>query len=284
MYTHGFGQRRAAWMRRLAVSLTVALSVTPFAGLAPAAQAQGTLPSSLPVKSLLLFPASADTGAGDGAADLAAPLDAAIKLRLDLVGNYSLLTYTKFLPPVRRGLIESDSGGLTDADVAGPFDQARGLKIAGLVGTDAFLLTRILNYSQDPTTRRVTLVVSSRAYYSDTGLPVPGLSATVNGVAAPASASDSDADVQQGAVNDAAARITSALNAAAPQTHVAVARTHTSNGRGARTLLALGIFGALLYGIISGSHFGGGGGSSSSGGGSSSGGSTISVPAPPAVP
>ncbi len=287
MYTHGFGQCRAAWMRRLAVSLTLAVSFTPLAGLMPAAQAQGTLPASPPVKSLLLFPASADSGAGDTAAALAAPLDAAIKLRLNLVGSYSVLSYSKFLPAIRRGVIESDSGGLLPADTAAPFDQPRGLRLAGLIGSDAYLLTRIVSYSQDPTTRRVSLVVSSRAYYSDTGAPVPDLSATVNGVAAPTSAADSDADIQQGAVNDAAARVASALNAAAPQRHIFVASRSRrgGGGQGARALLALGVLGALVYGIISGSRFGNNGGS---GGGSSSvntgGGGGIPIPLPPGTP
>ncbi len=283
MFTHGLIARRAAWMRRLAMSLTLAICMTPLAGLTPA-QAQDTLTASTPVKSLLLFPASVDTGAGDGAAILAGPLDAAIKQRLDAVGAYSVLSYSRFLPAVRRGRLESDSGGLLSADVQPPFSQPGAFKVAALVGTDAFLLTRILSYSQDAATRRVTLAVTSRAYYSDTGAPVPGLSATVSGTAVPSAASDTDAYVEQGAVNDAAARIASALNATAPQTRVVTYQTHRKSGKGARTILAVAVLGALVYGIISGSHFGGGGNNGSSSGSVSSGGGVPGIPGIPGVP
>lgn len=281
MFTHGFLQRRAAWMRRLAVSLTLALGFSPFAALLPAAQAQGLTPAP-PVKSILLFPTAAATGAGAGADALTSALDDAIKLRLNLVGKYSVLTYTKFLPSVQRALSESGDGGLTDADVQPPFTHDNGQKIAALVGTDAFLINTITSYKQDPTTRHATVVVASRAFYSQTGQPVPGLGGIYSGEAGPTSANDTDTDIQQGAINDAAARITSSLNAAAPQSAPIVSPvSQRGSSHTVRNVIGGLLLATLLVAIINGSHFGGGGSSSSSTSTSTTTTTTTNGPPPP---
>lgn len=296
MFTLGPLQRRAAWMRRLAVSLTFALGFLPFAGILPAAQAQG-LTSPVTIKSILLFPSSASTDAGTGAADLTSALDDAIKLRLNLVGKYSVLSYTKFLPAVQRGLDESGDGGLTDADLQPPFTHDSAEKIASLVGTDAYMITTITSYKQDPATRHVTLGVATRVFYSQNGNPVPGLGGGFSGEAGPISASDTDANIQQGAINDAAARIASSLDAAAPQSAPIVTRASqrgNSSSETTRDIIGGVLLVALVTAIINGSHFGGSGGGSSSsssssssggsGSGSNSGSSPTGPPAPPSVP
>ena len=278
MFTPHSAPRRSPWARRLAALLTFALAFPPLSGLLPAAQAQTVpIPASMTpggIKSILVFPAAASTAAataaGDASAALTAQLDAAIKLRLTSVNTYTVVTYTKFLPAVQRGLIEADAdNGLTDADVKAPFgaaDLARAKKIAALVGTDAFLLTTIASYDQDATSRRVTLLVNSRLYDSRTGDAVPGMGGTFSGAAAPITASDTDAAIQQGAVNDAAGRIVSSLNAASPRATRVASNSQRGSDHGAQTALIVIIGAALLAAIISGSHFGGGGG----GGGSSS--------------
>ena len=112
MFTPDSAPRRSPWARRLAALLTFALACPPLSGLLPAAQAQTVpVPASMTpggIKSILLFPAAASTAAataaGDATAALTAQLDAAIKLRLNNVGGYTIVTYTKFLPrrPARR--------------------------------------------------------------------------------------------------------------------------------------------------------------------------------------
>jgi hypothetical protein len=286
MFTHGTLQRRASWMRRLAISLTLALGFSPIALLSTAAQAQGMAPSPPPVRSLLLFPASVLSSVTGVPSYIPGRLDDAIKLRLNLVGDYNAISYSKFLPSVQRALTESDSGGLVDADVEPPFDLAGAQKIAPLVGTDAFLMTTIESYTQDPTTRQVTILVNSDVYYSKTGDAVPGLGGTFSGTALPTSNTDSDADIQQGAINNVAARIVSSLNASAPQQAATVVHTsQRGSSKGAETVLAVVLTGLLAYAIINGSHIGGGGSSSSSTSTSTSTGTpTGGVPSPPAAP
>lgn len=293
MFTHGFMKRRAAWMRRLAMSLTFALGLLPVISLAPAANAQGTLPPTAPVRTILLFPASLGSAATNAPADLTTRLDDAIKLRLALVGNYSVTSYTRFLPSVQRALSESADGGLTDADVQPPFtNPGNAQRIAALVGTDSFMLATISSYSQDATTRHVSITVNAHVFYSQSGNLVQGLGIGVNGEAGPASASDSDLDIQQGAINDAAAKIASTLNnAAGPPKVVVATSSQRGSGRGAEYVLGAVLIGALVYAILSGSHFGGGSNNSSSGlagssggsGGTTSSGGGSGPPAPPTV-
>ena len=164
----------------------------------------------------------------------------------------------------------------------GAADLARAQKIAALVGTDAFLLTTISSYDQDATSRRVTLLVNSRLYDSRTGAALPGMGGTFSGAAAPIAASDTDAVIQQAAVNDAAGRIVSSLNAGSPRATLVAANSQRGSGHGAQTALIV-IIGAALWPPSSPaptSAAGGGGGSSSSS--SSSSGSTSS--GPPGVP
>ena len=157
--------------------------------------------------------------------------------------------------------------GLTDTDVKTPFggaDLGRAQKVAAVVGTDAFLVTTIASYDQDATSRRVTLLVNSHLYDSQTG--ATGLGGTFSGAAAPTSTADTDAAIQQAAINDVAGRIVSALNGGSQRVAMVADTSQRGSSHGAQTALLVLLGGLLAYAIISGSHFGGGGG----GGGSSS--------------
>ncbi|MBV9848833.1 MAG: hypothetical protein JO250_04015 [Armatimonadetes bacterium] len=289
MCTPASSLRRAPWARWLAALLTLALACPPLGLLLPtAAQAQAApAPASTTpggVKSILLFPAATASAAGDTAASLTPRLDDAIKLRLNTVGVYTVTGFTKFLPAVQRALNEADAtSGLTDADIRTPFgpaDVTRARKVATIIGTDAFLLTSVQSYSQDATSRRVTLLVNSRLYDSQTGAPLPGLGGVFSGTGAPTAASDTDEAIQQAAINDAAARIASSLNGASPHAQRVVAPTsQRGSNHDAQTALLVVLGGALLYAILNGSHFGGGGG-----GGSNSSSSSSTSSGPPSPP
>ena len=279
MFTPHSSLRRAPWARRLAALLTLALVCPPLSTLLPAAQAQDIpVPATITpagIKSILLFPSAAASGVAGLPPSLTAQLDDAIKLRVNTVGNYTATSFSKFNPSVQRSLNEADAtSGLTDADIKAPFgavDEARAQRVAVVIGTDSFLLTTVRSYDQDATSRRVTLLVNSTVYDTQTGQPVRSLGGTFSGSAAPTSASDTDANIQQGAVNDVAGKIASTLNAAVPHNQTIVAAdSQRGSSHGAQKALLVVLGGALLYAILSGSHFGGGGGSSSGGGGSSS--------------
>jgi len=291
---------RATMPRRFAaLALSCALLCPPALCLLPSASAQSEASASSavrlpsvpmqtgPIHSILMFPFANAIPATSSAAGFSpeitgARVEDAIKMRLNVIGRYKANSFSPSLPQIQRALLESGVVGLTDSDLAPPYNDAqKGTKIAAQVGTDGFLLGTIENITSDPTTRNVTLTVSASLYNSTSGATVKVLAATGHGISY--NVADSPDNLLQSAINDAAGHVVSALNAdAVKQTEtfapVDTVRGHRSNG--GSILLAFLL--ATGLGFALSSHH-----SSSS---SSSGGTTTppvtgspGVPAPPVL-
>lgn len=282
--------------RSLAFLLAGSLLCPPCAGLLPAALAQEvpasqpaapappsgmsvgstiripTVPvPSGPIRTILLFPFSNAIAANGSSAGFSpeitgARVEDAIKMRLNVIGRYKANSFSPALPQIQRALQESGFDGLTETDVTPPYDNSqKAAKIAAQVGTDGFLIGTIETIKVNPTTRNVDLAVSASLYNSMTGSPVKVLAVTGHGVSY--NASDSPDNLLQIAINDAAGRIVSALNAdnvkqAESLPPVDYVRGHKSNSGSILLgiLLATGIGFAISSSHHSNNNNGGGGG------------------------
>lgn len=296
--------RRPLAKRAVAWGLTLALICLPMGGLLTAAQAQSpnipannptvngpALPPPLPVSepayganSILLFPFTDNTN-NPAAAGLAGQVADALKLRISLVGSYTVLNYSKFLAPIQRAV---DDGVLQPTDLAGPFDPQKAGKLAAQIQTNDYLTGAIESYTADAAARRVTIEVSANLRNTRTGNSLRTLAFTGTGIAF--SNADTMDVVTQRAVNIVASKLASAIypGRAAPMVVPASERGHSKAGQ---VLLVSLLTGALLYAILHNSSNNGssnnstttggaGGGGTGSGGGSNPGG----PPAPPGVP
>lgn len=283
MLTHGTGTLPK---RSLALALAAAMLCPP-GGLLVAAQAQQApsaaqaaptppagssirIPMSPvtagPIHSILLFPfvnaiPASGAAAGFNADQVGARVEDAVKMRLNVIGRYKANSFSPSLPQIQRALQEARVEGLSENDLAPPYDDSqKAQKIADQVGTDGYLLGTIEALRADATSRNVTLTVSATLYNSGTGTAARVLAFTGKGVSY--NASDAPDALLQSAINDVSGQLVSALNGSQPTEHLAPVDFqrghHNKNGS-----ILLGILLAAAVGIaIGSSHHGGGGGGS----------------------
>ena len=169
-----------------------------------------------PIQTILMFPftnrTSDASNSGFDAAIVGARVEDAIKVRLDETGRYKGDSFLPTLPQIQRAVQDSGLDGLTDADVAPPYDTSeKGRRLAEQIATDGYLLGTIESISVNQQTRTVSVVVSATLYSTTTGRAVKALAATGRGISF--AANDDPALLLQSAVNDAAGHVVAALNA-----------------------------------------------------------------------
>lgn len=269
--------RRPRAARPLALALALSL-LLPSVALLPAAPAaaQGngsataadlaairipTVPvSDGPVHTILMFPfankieanAPAD---GFDADTVGARMENAVKLRLNEIGRYKADSFVPTLPQIQRAVEDSGVNGLTEADVAPPYDSSqRGRKLADEIATDGYLLGTIEGIKTDEKTRTVSLTVTATLYSTQTGRAVKALAYTGRGVSF--STTDDPAALLQSAINDASGHIVAALNANLPQ--VAVKRDVRVRHKDGIGEVALGLLlaAAIAIGVTASHHTG----------------------------
>ena len=230
-----------------------------------------------PIHTILMFPfvndipASAPANGFDGDI-VGAQVEDAIKMRLNVIGRYKADSFSPTLPQMQRAVQESGVVGITETDVAPPYDTAlKGRKLADQIATDGFLIGKVESIDTNPQTRTVSVTIIATLYNTETGRAVKALAATGHGISY--NAADNPASLLQSAVNDAAGHMVSALNAdvagrfaAAPDVR---SRHHSQAGA---VVLGLLVAAAIAIGITSSHH------SSHSGGG---GGGGTTIPPPP---
>ena len=224
------------------------------------------------LKSVLIFPASNDSGAPADTANIASLLDAAIKVRLDSVGRYKTTFYSPHLAAIDRALSDRV---LSDEDLTGPFDDpAKAGHIAQQVDTEGFLTTTVEHFDSDPVAKTSTVEVSADLYDTASGNALKVFTVTGRGTAM-GNGDMSDA-VNQQAINDAAGQIVRSLNVQAPVHPVVVTASQVGSAKhnsGQTALLAI-LGGAILYALL---HHGSDGGVPAAG----TGGGTNPAPPPP---
>ena len=287
------GSRRTLAKRSLAWGMALTMICPPAAGLMPPAQAQtaAIVPQSAAavdvsaIHTILLFPFSnaipASTGTGGLSADtLGGRLEDAVKFRLNVIGRYKADSFSPALPQVQRALQEARIQGLTQADIAPPYDASpKGQKISALVGTDGYLLGSIDALSADPTSRTVTLTASAILYDTATGSSVKVIAHSGKGVSY--NAGDNPDGLLQSAINDVAGQIVSALNSSAPrEAPMTGSFSRGSRSNGGSILLGILLATAVGFAISSSNHHSGGGSSNTSSGGGTTGGGTGMPPVP----
>lgn len=217
---------------RRPIALALALSLAIPALLPAVAGAQGTAPTTAsdlsairmpvvpvsegPIRTILMFPfankASDAAEAGFDADIIGARVQNAIKVRLNTIGRYKANSFAPNLPQIQRAVQDSGVAGLSESDVAPPYDTAaKGRKLADQLATDGFLIGDIDSVSVNPQTRTVSVLVDATLYSTLTGRAVKVLGATGRGVSF--SATDDPALLLQSAINDAAGHVVAALNA-----------------------------------------------------------------------
>lgn len=217
---------------RRSVALALALSLLTPALLPAAAGAQGAAPTTSadlsaihipvvpvsegPIQTILMFPfankASDAAGAGFDADIVGARVQNAIKIRLNTIGRYKANSFAPNLPQIQRAVQDSGIAGLTENDVAPPYDTTvKGRRLAEQLATDGYIIGDIDSISVNPQTRTVSVVIDATLYSTITGQAVKVLAATGRGVSF--NAADNPSVLLQRAVNDAAGRVVAALNA-----------------------------------------------------------------------
>ncbi len=259
---------RRGHSRTLALVLAASLLLPP-ALLPTAALAQGAAPTTGadlaaipipvvpategPIRTILMFPFANKTSdasnSGFDANIVGARVEDAIKVRLNETGRYKGDSFLPTLPQIQRAVQDSGLDGLTETDVAPPYDSAaKGRRLAEQIATDGYLLGTIESISVNEQTRTVSVVVSATLYSTATGRAVKALAATGRGISY--AASDDPALLLQSAVNAAAGHVVSALNADRSQGRPMVVRdvrpTHHNNKAGE---IALGILVAAAVAI-----------------------------------
>lgn len=206
-----------------------------------------------PIRTILMFPFANKTSdassSGFDADIVGARVEDAIKVRLNETGRYKGDSFLPTLPQIQRAVQDSGLDGLTETDVAPPYDTAqKGRRLAEQIATDGYLLGTIESISVNEQTRTVSVVVSATLYSTTTGRAVKALAATGRGISY--AASDDPALLLQSAVNAAAGHVVSALNADRSQGRPIVVQDvrpkHHSNKAGE---IALGILVAAAVAI-----------------------------------
>jgi len=270
-----FGQRRPRAGRPLALALALSL-LLPTIALLPAApaSAQGngsataadlaavripTVPvSDGPIHTILMFPFAnkidANASANGFDADtVGARVENAVKLRLNEIGRYKADSFTPTLPQIQRAVEDSGVNGLTEADVAPPYDSSqRGRKLADEIATDGYLLGTIEGIKTDEQSRTVSLTVTATLYSTQTGRAVKAFAYTGHGISY--NTIDDPAALLQSAINDVAGHVVSALNANLAQVPVKRdVRVRHKNGVG-QVALGLLLAAAIAIGITASHH------------------------------
>ncbi len=267
-------QRRPRAGRPLALALALSL-LLPTAALLPAAPAaaQGngsataadlaairipTVPvSDGPIHTILMFPFTskidANAAGGFDADTVGARVENAVKMRLNEIGRYKADSFIPTLPQIQRAVEDSGVNGLTEADVAPPYDSSqRGRKLADEIATDGYLLGTIESIQTDEKTRTVSLTVTATLYSTQTGRAVKALAYTGHGVSF--STTDDPAALLQSAINDVSGHVVSALNANLPQVAVKRdVRVRHKNGVG-EVALGLLLAAAIAIGVTASHH------------------------------
>ena len=261
--------------RTVALALAATLLLPPML-LPAAALAQGAAPTTGadlsairipvvpategPIRTILMFPFANKTSdaanSGFDADIVGARVEDAIKVRLNETGRYKGDSFLPALPQIQRAVQDSGLDGLTETDVAPPYDTAtKGQRLAQQIATDGYLLGTVESIGVNPQTRTVSVVVSATLYSTTTGRAVKALAATGRGISF--AANDDPAMLLQSAVNDAAGHVVSALNADRTQGRPIVVQdvrpTHHNNKVGE---IALGILvaAAVAIGITTTHH------------------------------
>jgi len=254
--------------RRRPIALALALSLLTPALLPAAALAQGAAPVTMsdlsairmpvvpvsegPIQTILMFPfankATDAAGAGFDADIVGARVENAIKTRLNTIGRYKANSFAPNLPQIQRAVQDSGVAGLTETDVAPPYDTAaKGLKLADQLATDGFLIGDVDSISVNPQTRTVSVVVDATLYSTQTGRAIKVLGATGRGVSF--NAVDDPAMLLQSAINDAAGHVVAALNADRSQGRQVVVQDVHPKHRSNAGAIALGILVAAAVAI-----------------------------------
>ena len=254
--------------RRRPIALALALSLLTPALLPAAVLAQGAAPVTMsdlsairmpvvpvsegPIQTILMFPfankATDAAGAGFDADIVGARVENAIKTRLNTIGRYKANSFAPNLPQIQRAVQDSGVAGLTETDVAPPYDTAaKGLKLADQLATDGFLIGDVDSISVNPQTRTVSVVVDATLYSTQTGRAIKVLGATGRGVSF--NAVDDPAMLLQSAINDAAGHVVAALNADRSQGRQVVVQDVHPKHRSNAGAIALGILVAAAVAI-----------------------------------
>ena len=243
-----------AWAQTAAPTTATDLAAIPIPTAPPAVG---------PIHTILMFPFTSALSASGGSVDgaiVGAQVEDAIKMRLNVIGRYKADSFSPRLPQIQRAVSEAGVAGITETDIAPPYDTSqKGRKLADEIATDGYLLGTVEALQTDPQTREVSLTVTATLYNTETGRAVKALAYTGHGVSY--SASDDPSALLQSAVNDAAGKVASALNAdtaqglpaaSAPDVVARAAARHHS-GIGA---VALGILvaAAIAIGVTASHH------------------------------
>jgi hypothetical protein len=299
---HAFGrsssQGRGRASRPLALALALSMLVPSAATLLlpSAALAQGAAPSTAadlaairiptvpaeegPIHTILMFPFTSKVDAAsangfDGEL-VGARVEDAIKMRLNVIGRYKADSFSPTLPQIQRAVTDSGLAGITETDVAPPYDSAsQGRKLADEIATDGYLLGTIEAIQTNPQTRTVSLTITATLYSTETGRAVKALAYTGRGISY--STSDDPASLLQSAINDVSGHVVSALNADVAQAPIKrdVKTAHHST----LGTVALGILlaAAIAIGITASHHTGHHGGSNTTTT------TTTMIPPPPVI-
>lgn len=266
---------RRGQSRTLALALAASLLLPPM--LLPAtALAQGAAPTTGadlasvripvvpategPIRTILMFPFANKTSdasnSGFDADIVGARVEEAIKVRLNETGRYKGDSFLPALPQIQRAVQDSGLDGLTEADVAPPYDSAsKGRRLAEQIATDGYLLGTIESISVNQQTRTVSVVVSATLYSTTTGRAVKALAATGRGISF--TANDDPALLLQSAVNDAAGHVVSALNADRSQGRPMVVqdvRPKHHNNKAGEIALGILVAAAVAIGLTTAHH------------------------------
>ena len=263
------GKRSVAFA--LAASLLLPPAILPAAALAqgagPTTSADLTAvripvvpPTEGPIRTILMFPfankSTDTTNSGYDADIVGARVENAIKVRLNETGRYKGDSFLPSLPQIQRAVQDSGLDGLTEADVAPPYDSAaKGRRIADQIATDGYLLGTIESISINQQTRTVSVVVGATLYSSATGRAVKALGATGRGISF--SATDDPQTLLQSAVNDAAGRVVAALNADKSQGEPVVVqdvRPKRHNNKAGEVALGILVAAAVAIGLTTTHH------------------------------
>lgn len=268
--------------RTLALALAASLLLPP-ALLPAAALAQGAAPTTGadlsairipvvpategPIRTILMFPFANKTSdasnSGFDADIVGARVEDAIKVRLNETGRYKGDSFLPALPQIQRAVQDSGLDGLTETDVAPPYDTVtKGQRLAEQIATDGYLLGTIESIGVNQQTRTVSVVVSATLYSTTTGRAVKALAATGRGISF--TANDDPAALLQSAVNDAAGHVVSALNADRSQGRPIVVqdvRPKHHNNKAGEIALGLLVAAAVAIGLTTTHHHHSSGGS-----------------------
>jgi hypothetical protein len=268
--------RHSGPKRSLALALAVSMLLPSAATLLlpAAAGAEGAATSSdlasihmpmVPVQAgrihtILLFPftntmsASASANGFDGEV-VGAQVENAIKMRLNVIGRYKADSFSPTLPQMQRAVQDSGVAGITETDIAPPYDTSqKGRKLADEIATDGYLLGTIDSITTDTQTRTVSVLVGATLYNTVTGTAVKTMAYTGRGVSY--NTTDNPEALLQSAVNDAAGKIVSALNADTSQGRIATVPDVRPTHRSGVGPVVLGVLlaAAIAIGITAAHH------------------------------